>query len=389
MPREGEVAAEREQPRAECGSDFGPQRRRGRRGPGFRSGRGLAGACHASQMLPSPSQGSPRVHQALLRTSCRCNTRRRSSATSGVTEVGAGLKPGARAEPGAVLLLIDDLVAGREQFRSVVVLPGFGILDLDLDHAEAAKLALGTVEVPTSMAVPPHGNPTGDHPMQPTRTESRRPRPGSRWSTLTLLRTSPSMRSILAYLSLITSACAGASEPSASFTPYRSRIAPGENATTIPNKCAPDADGDRVADATDRCPKSHENFNGFQDNDGCADELPDWVYAALHDYKYSADEAESLENQGSATEALARKLRGVARVMNVYPEVGVMIFVFGVPADEIRYGRMPLKIRADSLKAILQNHGEIDPGRIEAIGVDPNNERVIGFSLAVKVVCGE
>lgn len=48
-------------------------------------------------------------------------------------------------------LLVDDLMAGREQLGGVVVGPGFGVLDLD--HAEAAELSLGAVEVAVAVAV--------------------------------------------------------------------------------------------------------------------------------------------------------------------------------------------------------------------------------------------
>jgi len=56
--------------------------------------------------------------------------------------------------------LVDDLVAGREQFWGVIIGPGLGVLDLD--HAEAAKLALGAVEVAVAVAIPLDKGVAGD-----------------------------------------------------------------------------------------------------------------------------------------------------------------------------------------------------------------------------------
>lgn len=36
----------------------------------------------------------------------------------------------------------------------------------------------------------------------------------------------------------------------------------------------PDSDHDGIVDADDACPASAENFNGYQDGDGCADTVP-------------------------------------------------------------------------------------------------------------------
>ena len=41
-----------------------------------------------------------------------------------------------------------------------------------------------------------------------------------------------------------------------------------------PDGCPPDADDDRVPDATDECVKKPETNNGYEDEDGCPDEVP-------------------------------------------------------------------------------------------------------------------
>jgi outer membrane protein OmpA-like peptidoglycan-associated protein len=42
-----------------------------------------------------------------------------------------------------------------------------------------------------------------------------------------------------------------------------------------PSGCPPDADGDGVPDATDQCVNKPETHNGFEDEDGCPDEVPE------------------------------------------------------------------------------------------------------------------
>jgi OOP family OmpA-OmpF porin len=42
-----------------------------------------------------------------------------------------------------------------------------------------------------------------------------------------------------------------------------------------PDGCPPDADDDGIADATDECIKKPETDNGFEDEDGCPDEVPE------------------------------------------------------------------------------------------------------------------
>jgi len=45
----------------------------------------------------------------------------------------------------------------------------------------------------------------------------------------------------------------------------------------------PDNDGDRIPDALDKCPNEPETLNGFQDADGCPDETPDQDHDGIPD----------------------------------------------------------------------------------------------------------
>ncbi len=45
----------------------------------------------------------------------------------------------------------------------------------------------------------------------------------------------------------------------------------------------PDNDGDRIPDAIDKCPNTPENLNGYQDADGCPDEAPDRDHDGIPD----------------------------------------------------------------------------------------------------------
>jgi OOP family OmpA-OmpF porin len=41
-----------------------------------------------------------------------------------------------------------------------------------------------------------------------------------------------------------------------------------------PDGCPPDSDGDGFIDSKDKCPNEPETKNGFEDDDGCPDEIP-------------------------------------------------------------------------------------------------------------------
>jgi outer membrane protein OmpA-like peptidoglycan-associated protein len=54
----------------------------------------------------------------------------------------------------------------------------------------------------------------------------------------------------------------------------RVKVAVGETSIATESDEGPDADGDAIADHDDRCPTSPEVRNGYQDEDGCPDEIP-------------------------------------------------------------------------------------------------------------------
>ncbi len=54
----------------------------------------------------------------------------------------------------------------------------------------------------------------------------------------------------------------------------------------------PDNDGDRIPDYLDKCPNEPETLNGFQDADGCPDEVPD------HDHDGIPDELDKCPDAG-------------------------------------------------------------------------------------------
>lgn len=66
-----------------------------------------------------------------------------------------------------------------------------------------------------------------------------------------------------------------ATAPPRSATPATPSAPKNATTTTVAAKAAlpADRDGDRVPDATDRCPTKPETFNGFADQDGCPDAI--------------------------------------------------------------------------------------------------------------------
>ena len=79
-----------------------------------------------------------------------------------------------------------------------------------------------------------------------------------------------------------------------------------------------DADGDGIV-AGDKCPDAKETANGFEDDDGCPDELPA-VYLAGDTLKLK--EAIVFAAFGLVSSKSGPMLDGVAKVMADHPEVG-------------------------------------------------------------------
>jgi OOP family OmpA-OmpF porin len=138
--------------------------------------------------------------------------------------------------------------------------------------------------------------------------------------------------------------------------PYEAGPAP----TGCPTK---DKDGDGFPDSSDKCPTEAETRNGFQDSDGCPDEVPEAVK------RFSGVIQGITFQQGKAVirPESYKTLDAAVEVLKTYPDI--RLEVSGHTSSEgVDQKNQQLSLgRAEAVKKYMVDKG-IDAGRIEARG---------------------
>jgi len=128
-----------------------------------------------------------------------------------------------------------------------------------------------------------------------------------------------------------------------------------------------DIDGDGLLAPEDECPEEPENRNGFEDEDGCPDEIPEIIkrFTGVIDGIYFASGKATIRSKSFS------KLDEAVAVLKSYPALRVEIS--GHTDSRGRHERnMELsRDRAASVKAYLVGKG-IDTARIETRGAGPD-----------------
>jgi len=129
----------------------------------------------------------------------------------------------------------------------------------------------------------------------------------------------------------------------------------------------PDPDHDGVTGDKDKCPTQPETVNGFEDDDGCPDTLPEKVK------KYSGVVPGIEFDLGKATIRPNSKptLDEAAGVLKEYPALRISISGHTDNVGDRAKNVDLSKARADAVKAYLVQQG-IDAGRIETRGAGPD-----------------
>jgi len=125
-----------------------------------------------------------------------------------------------------------------------------------------------------------------------------------------------------------------------------------------------DRDGDGVVDSRDRCPNDMETRNGFQDADGCPDQLPAPVakfVGVIPGIEFDAGRS-SIRAESTPT------LDAAAKLFAQYAELRLRISVHSDNQGPAADNRALTGRRANALRDYLIDRG-IDAGRVEARGV--------------------
>ena len=134
-----------------------------------------------------------------------------------------------------------------------------------------------------------------------------------------------------------------------------------------PDGCLQDADGDGIPNKTDKCADQPETKNGFEDEDGCPDELPQAVKrftGAIQGIAFDSGKA-TIKPSSFPT------LDAAAKVLAEYQALRVEISGHTDTTGTLERNLQLSKERADSVKLYLAGRG-ITADRVETRGAGPN-----------------
>ena len=134
-----------------------------------------------------------------------------------------------------------------------------------------------------------------------------------------------------------------------------------------PHGCPADSDGDGFIDAQDKCPNEAENKNGFEDDDGCPDTIPEQVKkftGVIKGIEFETGKAE--------IRPISRPLLDeAAGILNQYPTLKLMI-VGHTDNTGTRDKNVDLsQRRAEAVKTYMMDRG-VDAERILTRGEGPD-----------------
>ncbi|HEX2570989.1 MAG TPA: OmpA family protein [Polyangia bacterium] len=162
----------------------------------------------------------------------------------------------------------------------------------------------------------------------------------------------------------------GCPEPDADGDKIIDRLDKCPNEAGIPeNQGCPDrdADNDGVVDRLDKCPQQPESRNGYQDADGCPDEVPRIVRnftGVIKGINFATGKATILSSS-------YRTLDAAVKVLRDYPDVKLEI---SGHTDNTGSAEINTKLshdRAEAVKAYMVSKG-IDASRLRAMGYGPS-----------------
>ncbi len=129
----------------------------------------------------------------------------------------------------------------------------------------------------------------------------------------------------------------------------------------------PDTDGDGILDPDDKCIQEPETKNGYQDTDGCPDEVPKTLKKFTGVIKGIYFDV----NKDTIKKKSLPILRSAVKVLKDFPDTRVEISGHTDSDGSREYNIDLSKRRAESVKKFLSDNG-INGSRIETIGYGPD-----------------
>jgi len=129
-----------------------------------------------------------------------------------------------------------------------------------------------------------------------------------------------------------------------------------------------DKDGDGILDDVDKCPDQPETKNGFEDADGCPDELPKAVAkfaGVIKGIEFDFGKATIRKNSNKV-------LDEAVKVLTDYKDLHVLITGYTDDVGERQTNIDLSEARANSVKTYMVSKG-VEDGRIETHGAGPDN----------------
>ncbi len=134
-----------------------------------------------------------------------------------------------------------------------------------------------------------------------------------------------------------------------------------------PQVCLDDNDADGLPNPEDQCPEDPENRNGYEDDDGCPDEIPpelDEIAGVMEGIFFDNDK--DIIKRGSQP-----VLDNAVDVLTRFPKIHVKIIGHTSSTGGYRHNIDLSQRRAKSVRDYLVSHG-IDTERLETDGVGPD-----------------
>lgn len=141
----------------------------------------------------------------------------------------------------------------------------------------------------------------------------------------------------------------------------------GEAPRGCPQVCIDDNDADGIANPEDACPEQPETRNGFEDGDGCPDEVPPELSALA-----GVMEGVNFDTDSDRIKAAGKPvLDRAVEIMNKYPQLRVEVSGHTDSNGSYRHNVDLSRRRAESVKRYMVDKG-VDAGRIETRGAGPD-----------------